>query len=82
MIQEQRSQGRRAVNYPMAILLDGKALSCRMLDVTPNGARLFVPDILSIPDQITLLLSAMGARRECLVRWRQGCEIGVLFERT
>jgi hypothetical protein len=66
----------------MAVLLDGEALSCRMLEVWSEGALLSLPDMPPIPDRITLLLAAMGARRECFVTWRQGCEIGVEFERA
>jgi hypothetical protein len=76
-----RNDVRTAVDYPAAVLLEGKLLSCRMLDVSPNGARLFVPDVPPVIDRITLLLSAMGARREGFVTWKDGCHIGVAFDR-
>jgi hypothetical protein len=77
-----RQKDRTPLNYPVAIQPEGgkEAILCHMMDVSVGGATLLLDAECDVPDEITLLLSAMGARRKCHVVWRRAGEIGIKFQ--
>jgi hypothetical protein len=77
-----RRRDRRYDIHRMATLQTGPdALprDCMITDVSRRGARLFAHDV-EVPNRFHLLIAGdSGGRRECLVVWRLGGEIGVEF---
>lgn len=80
MGREFRKFERKALGYPSNLLVEGCMFPCHIIDVSAGGARLYVEDHTRVPDQFTLLLSAMGAKREVTVMWRHASAMGVRFE--
>jgi PAS domain-containing protein len=79
---ERRSSERRRVVRAAEIFADGDAgaISCVMIDISQTGARLRIPDGVTVPDRFRLSVEAMGIAASCEVRWRRANEIGVRFE--
>jgi PilZ domain len=73
---------RQSVNSP-AWMETGRSTrldKCRLVDISANGARLFVENIDETPDHFNLLLSRFGhPSYRCNVVWRLGNEVGVEF---
>jgi hypothetical protein len=51
---------------------------CWISDISDGGVRLH-SERMDVPDDFTLVLPGMSARRECRVVWRLGHEIGAQF---
>lgn len=82
MSNNKRRTVRRVVNSAawMEIDNDARLCRCRLVDISANGARLFVENIDDVPDSFTLLLSRFGRPAyHCNVVWRLGSEVGVQF---
>lgn len=79
---ERRGSERRRVVRAAEISLEGDAgaISCVMIDISQTGARLRIPDGVSVPDRFRLSVEAMAIVAYCEVRWRRANEIGVRFE--
>ena len=58
---------------------DRRSMSCILLDISDDGAKLVPADILDCPDRFTLKVADWSAR-DCKVIWRQGTLMGVKFE--
>jgi hypothetical protein len=56
---------------------DGDGIACAVLDESPDGACLLVPENAAIPDSFSLVLDGGDDRQACSVKWRTGCRIGV-----
>jgi hypothetical protein len=73
---------RQSVNSP-AWMETGRSArldKCRLVDISANGARLFVENIDETPDHFNLLLSRFGhPSYRCNVVWKLGNEVGVEF---
>ncbi|ACL60723.1 PilZ domain-containing protein [Methylobacterium nodulans] len=65
--------GRILVDFPPGLV------SCVLRDVSAHGARLMVPDAISFPDRLRLLVDAEEASVPCAVVWRRTGEMGVVF---
>ncbi len=53
-------------------------IDCTIRNLSPKGALLLVPNILTVPDQFMLEMSD-GTRRDCRVTWRGDSRVGVEF---
>lgn len=81
MSDERRQHRRYTINRIAKFQADSGALprDCMITDISKQGARLFA-DGVEVPDRFDLLISGeRGSRRECVVVWRLGGEIGVTF---
>lgn len=78
---ERRGEHRRKVVRAGEILLPGNAspIACVLLDISTSGARLRLPDQMSLPETFELKVVSLGFKREAAVRWRRGDEVGVEF---
>jgi hypothetical protein len=80
--QNRRKQNRVSLGYE-AVIHSGRVLiaRCNVLDISAEGARLFVNDSANaIPAEFVLRLSRNGKiERGCHLVWREQNEIGVHF---
>jgi hypothetical protein len=77
-----RRTSRQAINAAAWLEIDNdtRLRRCKLVDISANGARLFVDDIENTPDTFNLLLSRFGRPNyRCNVVWRRGDELGVEF---
>jgi len=77
--QHQRVAIKRVARIEAQIGGTQSARDCTVINLSENGARLFVEDS-DIPDNFSLLIIAENTtRHECKVVWRLGGELGVEF---
>jgi len=76
---ERRKSGRSTLGSRAWIRLDsGFAVRpCRVLDLSPTGARLSIEG--EIPKSFALLLSLSSAGRKARIKWRRGNLVGIQF---
>ena len=80
---ERRSFTRQDVRRPARIALGGRGdLPCYIRDLSPNGARLEVPDARVVGYALDLRDVMSGSIRKCAVVWRDGYVVGVQFVGT
>ncbi|ACL57382.1 PilZ domain-containing protein [Methylobacterium nodulans] len=65
--------GKILVDFPPGLV------SCVLRDLSSAGARLLVPDAISFPDRLRLVIDAERETLPCQVVWRRAGEIGVVF---
>jgi hypothetical protein len=77
---EQRRAARRRALKSGLIAFDGGrcSMTCHILDMSENGARIMPADVVMCPDQF-VLKPLSGPERACEVVWRKGMRIGVRF---
>lgn len=56
-----------------------KQLECELQDISPGGARISVPDGVTLPDQFVMTLPQFKYPRTCMKRWECGRDVGVEF---
>jgi hypothetical protein len=61
------------------ILTAGQWVLCRVVDISPGGARLQAPGADHLPDTFTLEVTSEAVNRQVNVRWRKPDEVGVSF---
>jgi hypothetical protein len=54
----------------------GEGIVCAVLDESPDGACLLVPQNAAIPDSFLVVLDGSNVRLSCALKWRNGCRIG------
>jgi hypothetical protein len=76
---ERRRSARSALGARAWIRLDdGFAVRpCRVLDLSPTGARLSIDG--EITKSFALLLSLNSAGRKARIKWRRGNQVGIQF---
>jgi len=75
-MEERRSRPRRKVSYPCWIA----DLKGQLRNISEQGAMI---EIDSAPDLFILFLTADGYRRRpCRVIWRDGSQVGVVFDHS
>lgn len=77
-----RRKRRRVVYMGARIAIKDRPelIDCRIIDVSPGGARLDLPQDIEVPDHFVLILSHdMNLRRQCSVVWRSPPSVGVEF---
>lgn len=81
---EKRKNARKAFENSAFIVRDGgaRAEPCIVQNISRTGARIACTTPQAVPEQFVLRLSADGkVTRDCLVVWRRGFEVGVMFHR-
>jgi hypothetical protein len=79
-----RAKPRRPMSYVAWIDIGdgGPAHRCNYSDVSESGARLVVPEGVTIPKTFTLKMAQNASEgRLCHVIWRSSSEIGLRFDR-
>ena len=56
-------------------------VDCTIRDISDNGARLYIPQTVLIPDMVELHIPQKDQAWKALVTWRRGAEIGVEYQR-
>ncbi|MBN9673157.1 PAS domain S-box protein [Roseibium aggregatum] len=79
MENRRKADRRRLFKEGMISLGNGRTVSCFLRDVSKTGARVFVEDIESFPDEFKLDLSDGDGFRPCRVIRRYGDDLGVEF---
>ena len=77
-----RKDPRRDLDWlGLIVTTDGTIVGeCRTMNVSANGAKISVPELMVVPDEFVLLLSKKTrVRRNCKIAWRSEKEIGVRF---
>jgi PilZ domain len=77
-----RKEPRKILDWPGLILNpDGTIVGeCRTMNVSANGAKISMSDLMAIPDEFFLLLSKdVRIGRKCKIIWRSEKELGVRF---
>jgi hypothetical protein len=76
---ERRKSGRRTLGSRAWIRLDSSfaVRPCRVMDLSPTGARLSIEG--EIPKSFALLLSLSSAGRKARIKWRRGNLVGIQF---
>lgn len=79
---ERRRIERVATNIDALWLQEDGHMPCRMIDVSPTGARLKFADPDTVPDKFEIYVPDFGLRYEVVTRWRDGSNISVQFEKA
>jgi len=75
-----RSHERKDVSVVVWIEHGGAVHRCLMRDASQSGAKLAVPDPVSIPDRFRMFFSPAATNfRLCDVKWRRDGAVGVQF---
>jgi hypothetical protein len=80
-MEERRKHPRSEVDEPAYISGDGSSLSCRVLNVSDEGAAIDVPNAAYVPQRFQLMIEKDRLIRKCRVVWIQQNRIGVAFEK-
>lgn len=72
---------RRKTDHDAWMAIDGSFATrkCKVLDLSPGGAKLKVEDSQFVQPRFLLKFARGGEGRRCKVVWRQGSTIGVEF---
>ncbi len=57
-------------------------LDCTIREISPDGARLELADVVTVPDRFDLLIPQKGDTSRAVIVWRRENCIGVTFERA
>ena len=80
-IEKRQDQPRLVADIPADIILPGKmsAAPCRVVEVSPAGARRQVSTVWALPLSFSFRLSGTSRMFHSTVVWRRGAEVGVEF---
>ncbi len=73
-----RDVGRLAVSFGATLLVGPRSFACRLIDLSPTGARIAVENLPAIFSPATLRIGEAGALR-CRVSWRDAKRAGLSF---
>jgi len=73
-----RDIGRLAVSFEATLLAGPRSFACRLIDLSPTGARIAVDNLPAIFSPVTLRLGEAGALH-CKVIWRDARRAGLNF---
>jgi PilZ domain len=77
---ERRKHPRAEVDEPAYIFVGGSSTSCRVLNVSTEGAAIDVPNPSFVPDWFQLMTEKDRVIRNCRLVWIRENRIGVVFE--
>jgi hypothetical protein len=77
---ERRRHPRAEIDEAAFISVDGSSTSCRVRNVSIDGAAIDVPNPSYIPDRFQLMTERDRVIRSCRIVWISGSTIGVAFE--
>ena len=78
-MEEKRKQPRTDVDEPGYILIGGSPMSCRVLNISIEGAALEVRDPALVPNNFQLTTTKDHVTRNCRTVWIAQNRIGVIF---
>ncbi|GEP11648.1 PilZ domain-containing protein [Methylobacterium gnaphalii] len=82
MIERRKRPRVRADSVAFIFTKTGNPVACRMIDRSPDGARLLVDSVFGIPDKFRLVVQKSGESFSTQVVWRGPQELGVAFGET
>jgi hypothetical protein len=77
---ERRKHPRSEIDEPAYISVAGSSTSCRVRNISADGAAIDVPNPAYIPDQFQLMTEKDRVIRNCHTIWIRGNRIGVQFK--
>jgi hypothetical protein len=81
-MEEKRKHPRTEINQPGYVSAGGSVMSCMVVNISPEGAAIDVPNPAFVPARFRLVLAHDSAVRECQIAWIQQNRIGVSFVAT
>jgi len=82
VIERRRRPRVRVDSVGYIITRKGNPISCRIIDRSPDGARLFVDSVFGIPNEFRLVIQKTRESFTTNVVWRSLQELGVAFVET
>lgn len=70
-----------AFKFGAIYLETGKRLDCMILDLSGSGARISLGGAVNLPETVRLSIPQHALRVDATVRWQQGTEAGLSFNR-
>jgi hypothetical protein len=77
---DRRRHPRAEIDEAAFISVDGSSTSCRVRNISIDGAAIEVPNPSYIPDRFQLMTERDRVIRSCRTVWISGNKIGVAFE--
>jgi hypothetical protein len=77
---ERRRHPRAEIDEAAFISVDGSSMSCRVRNISIDGAAIEVPNPSYIPDRFQLMTERDRVIRSCRIVWISGNKVGVAFE--
>jgi hypothetical protein len=77
---ERRQHPRTEIDEPAYISVGGSSTSCRVLNISAEGAAIEVPSASYVPDRFQLMIKRDRVIRNCRIVWISANSIGVAFE--
>ncbi len=77
---ERRQHPRIEVDEPAYISVDGTSTSCRVVNISADGAAIEVHADAYVPDRFQLMTVSDRVVRDCRMVWLKGRRVGVQFE--
>jgi hypothetical protein len=79
-MEDRRKHPRADIDEPAYISVEGSSTSCRVLNISADGAAIDVPNPSFVPDRFQLMTEKDRVIRNCRTIWIRGNMIGVAFE--
>jgi hypothetical protein len=81
MDEKRKTARRRVLKVGKIIFADGmRLIDCTIRDMSDNGARLLIANIVGLPDAFHLFEKSSGMVYRASVVWRQPAAVGVKFD--
>ncbi|HXN66753.1 MAG TPA: PilZ domain-containing protein [Bradyrhizobium sp.] len=78
-MEERRKHPRTEVDQPAFVSSGGSVMSCRVRNISAEGAAIEVENVAFVPSQFRLVMAEDCSVRECRIAWIQQNRIGVTF---
>ncbi len=78
-MQERRKVPRIEVDEPAFISGDGSSMRCHVVNISPEGAAIDVPNPAYVASRFNLMLESDRLIRKCKLVWIMKTRIGVVF---
>lgn len=78
-MEEKRKHPRTEVDEPAYISSGGSVMSCRVRNISPEGAAIDIENPAFIPPRFRLVMASDSSVRECQVAWIQRNRVGLTF---
>jgi hypothetical protein len=78
-MEEKRKHPRTEINEPAYVSAGGSVMSCRVRNISPEGAAIDVENPAFVPQRFRLVIKSDSSVRDCRVAWIQKNRIGLTF---
>ena len=78
-VEDRRSHRRELAEREVFVAAKGFSWTCRLVDVTPAGARVAFAGAATWPDEVVLADPAMGTAYRARIAWRTAYDVGLEF---